>query len=420
MDNIIEEYILGSLLLESKWIPIYQQDIPIDGFSTVSNQTIYRAIISCYETLGDVDPVTCYSTLQNWGQANRIGGIETIYNLVQKIVETDNLPYYVKIFHERWVRQRLGMMGIYIQQESGTDKPVPDIIENIHSQLGKIFKGDRKYTHTIQESLIEIEKDIASPDRSIGLSTGFIELDLMTLGFHPGEFIIIAALPSMGKTCFINNIMINVSIINDVEVMLFSLEMPHKQNIKRILSAESGIPHEELRRGRIHDVNAYRRGLDALNSSKICVYDKASAELAVIRQEIRKQRNHSDVGLVIVDYIQLVSVPAQGTRELEVSMIGKGLKSIAMDLNIPVIGVSQLNRATTMTQNKRPALSNLRESGALEQDADEVIFLHREDYFDENDEGGTMDIIVKKQRNGPTGTIKLNFDKSIMKFTNIF
>ena len=420
MDNIIEEYILGSLLLEPKWIALHQADIPIDGFSTVTNQTIYRAIISCYETLGDVDPVTCYSTLQNWGQANRIGGIETIYNLVQKIAETDNLPYYVQMFHERWVRQRLGMMGIYIQQESGTDKPIPEVVENIHSQLGKIFKGDRKYTHTIQESLIEIEADIANPDRKIGVSTGFIELDLMTSGFHPGELIIIAALTGMGKTCFINNIMLNAALINDIRVLLFSLEMPHKDNIKRILSAESGIPHDYLRRGLINNVDRYRHGLDVLNSAKITVHDRSGCELSHIRQEIRKHKYNDDVGLVIIDHIQFVKVQKMDRRDLEIGEITSGLKALSMDLNIPIIAISHLNRATTNTQTKRPELSNMKESSSLEQDADVVIFLHRDDYFDENDDSGTIDVIVKKQRKGPTGTIKLNFDKSIMKFSNIF
>jgi replicative DNA helicase len=288
------------------------------------------------------------------------------------------------------------LFGVRGYKLKGGFVPVKELLEGFFSDLNRIMEG-----------------------RGVEIPTGFQEIDLLTAGFHRGDFIVIASRPAMGKTSFALNIMRNLAIVHKKPVVLFSIEMPKDQIIQRFLAMEANVEMQKIRKGDIssQDMIKLSEAAEKFKSAPIYIDDTPKISLQELRAKTRRARKEYDITTVFVDFLQLIEAPRMETRQQQIAYISVSLKSLAMELDIPVIALSQLSREVERRVDKRPQLADLRESGAIEQDADLVIFLYREDFYDPHTaEEGIAEVIVGKHRNGPTGVVRLGFLKEYMKF----
>jgi len=431
-DKDAEQAVLGAMMTEKAVIPrvIAQLGHTSDAFFTTDHQLIYSAILAVYERVSNADPLLVADELKRTNQINRTGGAGYLYELQAPIVETESTEFYADILHEKATRRQLIQAGAAIR-ELAQDESI-ELAEVLNQSQESVFelgqndaqRGFQPINPLVTTSIDAIEKLFHKQERFLGVPTGFMDFDHMTSGLQPGNFVIIAARPSMGKTTLVLNMAQNIAIDQERPVAIFSLEMPAQDIVMRMLSAESHIDFGRLRTGNFSE--DYWRPLteaaSRLSEAPILINDNRGLTVQSLRAEGRRLKGeHGDLALIIVDYLQLLRGTGRYTqREQEISEISRSLKVLAWELNVPIIACSQLSREVERRPDKQPQLSDLRESGAIEQDADIVAFLYREDYYEEEDAGERVeaDLMIKKQRNGPTGTVVLYFTKKQMRFDN--
>ncbi len=431
-DKEAEQAVLGAMMTEKSVIPrvIALLGHTSDAFFTTDHQLIYTAILAVYERVSNADPLLVADELKRTNQINRAGGAGYLYELQAPIVETESTEFYADILHEKATRRRLIQAGSQIR-ELAQDETV-ELAEILNQSQEAVFelgqdesqRGFHLIRPLITTSIDAIEKLYHKADRFLGVPTGFMDFDHMTSGLQPGNFIIIAARPSMGKTTLVLNMAQNIALEQERPVAIFSLEMPAQDIVMRMLAAESRIDFGRLRTGNFSEDywRPLTEGASRLAEAPILINDNRGLTVQSLRAEGRRLKGeHSDLALIIVDYLQLLRGTGRyNQREQEISEISRSLKVLAWELNVPIIACSQLSREVERRPDKQPQLSDLRESGAIEQDADLVAFLYREDYYEEEEAGDRVEanLMIKKQRNGATGTVVLYFTKKQMRFEN--
>ena len=399
-------------------------------FFTADHQLIYAAILAVYERHNKVDPLLVSDELERKNELNRAGGDLYLYDLQARIVETDSTEFYAQIVREKSTRRQLVQTGEQISNLArDQDQELRDVLDQAQEGVFRLGQADNDQGFVsvgsiVNETLREIEELSHKHEQFIGIPTGFTDFDLMTSGLQRGDLIIIAARPSMGKSTLVLNMAQNIAIEQELPVAIFSLEMPTQQVLLRMLAAEAQINFGHLRTGRLTDEDwpGLTQAASSLMSVPIFINETRGVTVQTLRAEGRRLKGeHNNLAVIIVDYLQLLSSAGRYSgRVEEISDISRTLKTLAWELDTPIIACSQLSREVEKRPDKRPLLSDLRESGAIEQDADLVAFLYREDYYDEAaDDQGTADLIIKKQRNGPTGTVRLEFNKTQMRFANM-
>ena len=433
-DKEAERAVLGAMLMDTDVIP---RVMPIlgetpDAFFTTDHQIIYSAAVDVYDQHNRADVLLVVDHLKKTDQLKRVGGAIYLYDLQDRIVETENTEFHAQIVRDKWMRRQLIQATATIREiAQDGEKDLTDVLDESQEE---IFRLNTLNTHRgfiplgslINQSLKDIEELYHKDEQYVGIPSGFTDLDILTSGLQRGDLIIIAARPSMGKTTLVLNMAQNIALDNDLPVAIFSLEMPARQVAMRMLAAEAQIDFAKLRIGNISDQSwsDLTQGATSLMEAgnRISIHEARGITIQTVRAEARRLKSQQqDLALIIVDYLQLLRGTGQYTgREQEIAEISRALKALAWELDVPIIACSHLTRELERRPDKRPQLADLRESGAIEQDADLVVFLHREDYYDEqSDAAGLADLIIRKQRNGATGTVQLQFIKEQMRFSNL-
>jgi replicative DNA helicase len=430
----IEAAVLGAMMIEKEAVPKAIELLTAESFYLKEHQMIFQAMLSLFEAGEPVDTVTVYEELKKREQIEAVGGAVYLSKLSQNISSAANIEYHAKIILEKEILRGLITSthdiarAAYEGSEDAfdiLDEAERKIFEITESHLKKSFQGmDR----AVRDALEYIEAIHSNTKQKFAVPTGFYELDELLGGFQKSDLIIIAARPSMGKTAFALSLARNAAIDHKVPVAIFSLEMATMQLVIRMLCAEGRLNAHLVRTGKLPNEEGVKlsRNAHKLIESPVYVDDTPAQTVLEIRAKARRLKVEKNIGLIVIDYLQLMQGPAKAeSREREISHISRSLKSLAKELNIPIIALAQLNRAVEARNDKRPQLSDLRESGSIEQDADVVIFLNRPEYYgimkDENGNSneGVAEIIIGKQRNGPVGTVKLAFIKDYARFENL-
>lgn len=432
VDKEAERAVLGAMMIEKSVIPLVIALLghTDEAFFTTDHQLIYTAIVNVYDRVSNVDPLLVADELKRTHDINRIGGTDYLYELQATIVETESTEFYAEIVYEKVTRRQLiGASSKIRKLAQDLSKKLAEVIDESQEEIfnvgqEKSRRGFQAIRPLVRANIDAIEKLFHKQERLLGVPTGFMDFDHMTSGLQPGNFVVIAARPSMGKTTLVLNMAQNIALEQERPVAIFSLEMPAQDIAMRMLSAESHIDFGRLRTGNFSD-DYWRPLTEAagdLAEAPIFINDDRSLSVQQLRTEGRRLKNeHSDLAVIIVDYLQLLTTEDKpNVREQEISAISRALKALAGELEVPIIACSQLSREVERRPDKQPQLSDLRESGAIEQDADLVAFLYREDYYKDEDAGDRVEahLLIKKQRNGPTGTVVLYFIKKQMRFEN--
>jgi replicative DNA helicase len=430
-----EVSVLGGMFLDADAIVKAIETLDDSMFFREANRRLFRAMVRLWERGEVFDAFTLSVDLKYSGDFDAVGGTAYLAQLLDAVPTAANIEYHAKIVREKALLRRLieTATGI-IQNTYEAQDDVDELLDQAEQKIFQIAQShDRKGFVWIKEILwptFEKIEQLQNNDSSVtGVPTGFADLDEMTAGFQPGDLIIVAARPSMGKTAFTLNIAQHAAIEHNVPVAFFSLEMSKESLVQRMLTSEARIDAQRLRKGMLRDDDFPRlaRAAGILSSAPVWIDDTPGLSILEMRSKARRLKADAGVGMVIVDYLQLMQGPAGvESRQQEVSQISRGLKALAKELNVPVVALSQLSRAPEQRtgDNKRPQLSDLRESGAIEQDADLIMFLFRQEFYDGpvdkdgNSLEGKAEVIVGKQRNGPIGIVNLHFHKNYTRFEN--
>jgi replicative DNA helicase len=429
-----EESVLGACFLSKYALQKASENLSVDSFYNEKNSKIYATLLSLMESATPIDLTTVTSELKKKNELNEVGGVEYLTEIVNFVPTASNVDYYIKTVEESAILRRLINTAEEIATEGySTDETVNEILDNSEKKILNIVKN-RKASEfrTIKDVLIKTQSDLERLSENkgeiTGLATGWYDFDKLTTGLHPNEFIIIAARPAMGKTAFALNIATHVAMTQDKSVALFNLEMSAEQLAMRILSSLGQIEGFKLRTGNLmnQDWRRINEASSQLSNTNLVIDDTPGITIGEIRAKCRRlASSEKGLSLVIIDYLQLISGGKNyGTnRQQEVSDISRSLKTLAMELQVPVIALSQLSRGVEAREDKRPLMSDLRESGSIEQDADIVAFLYRDDYYNKeartDDNNSISELIIGKHRNGPTATIELLFKKNTSTFLNL-
>lgn len=426
-----EQAVIGAVFFEGEALVTVSERLVPEDFYRTAHQQIYRAMLDIGEKGHPVDLVTVTSALQDNNWLEEVGGISYLTDLANAVPTAANVDYYSKIVQEKSLLRRLIYTATDIvsdgyeseeEVETVLDQAERSILEVAHQRSSGAFVSIKDVlieTYDNIEMLHNRENDIT------GISSGFVELDKMTAGFQRSDLIIVAARPSMGKTAFALNIAQNAATKSKENVAIFSLEMGASQLVQRMLCAEGNIDATKMRTGALGDEDWEKltMAMGSLSSAGIYIDDSPGIRVNDIRAKCRRLKQERGIGMVVIDYLQLImgsNTKSGESRQQEVSEISRSLKALARELDVPVIALSQLSRGVESRQDKRPMMSDLRESGSIEQDADIVSFLYRDDYYDQESENeNTIEIIIAKQRNGPVGTVELAFIKEYNKFVDI-
>ncbi len=426
-----EQAVIGSMLTDRDAVISAIEVLKEEDFYREDNKTIYEAILNLYNRSEPIDIITLKSELTSMGMFDKIGGLEYIVGLPEKVPTTANVEKYISIVKEKSeLRRLIKAANEIIEQGYDPTENIDDIMNSAEKKIFNIMQDkDQKTYSPIKDVLIdaftELEQLYNQKQHVTGVPTGFIDLDYKTAGLHNSDLILIAARPAMGKSAFALNIATNAAVRAKVPVVLFSLEMSKEQMVNRILCSEAMVDSNKVRTGKIDDDDWIKLAdtMGDLSEAPIYIDDTPGIAINEIRAKCRKLKLEKNIGLVVIDYLQLVqgsSKRASGSREQEISEISRSLKILAKEINVPVIALSQLSRAPEQRPDHRPMLSDLRESGAIEQDADIVMFLYRDDYYNEDsEEKGIAEVIVAKHRAGSTGTVKLIWLGNYTKFANM-
>ncbi len=424
-----ERSTLGSMLLEKDAIYKSIEILKPDDFYREAHRVIFEVVAGLANKGEPVDIITVSEELKQRNMLDKIGGVAYLTVLANSVPTAANIEYYAKIVEEKALLRSIISVATEIvgMGYAGTDD-VNNILDEAEKRIFQIsqkrnVKGFVNLKNILIETFERIEKIYETKGGVTGVPTGFSDLDRMTAGLQPSDLIILAARPSMGKTTFALNIARNVAVDKKIPVVVFSLEMSKEQLALKLLCSEAGVDNQRIRTGTLMDNDWPRlsHALGHLSDCSIFIDDSPGLTALEIRSRARRIKAENGLGLVVIDYLQLMqSRNRSENRQQEVSEISRSLKSLARELSVPVISLSQLSRAVEQRTDKRPYLADLRESGSLEQDADLVAFLYRDDYYNpETDKKNITELIIAKQRNGPVGTVELLFQKEFSKFVGL-
>ncbi|MQS06620.1 replicative DNA helicase [Streptomyces alkaliphilus] len=426
-----EQSVLGGMLLSKDAIADVVEVIKGHDFYKPAHETIYTAILDLYARGEPADPITVANELTKRGELSKVGGAGYLHSLVQLVPTAANAEYYAEIVHDRAVLRRLVQAGTRITQMGyAADGDVDDIVNSAQAEIYAVTEqrtaedflplGD-----IMEGALDEIEAISNRSGEMTGVPTGFTDLDALTNGLHPGQMVVIAARPAMGKSTLALDFARACSIKHNLPSVIFSLEMGRNEIAMRLLSAEARVALHHMRSGSMtdEDWNRVARQMAEVNEAPLFIDDSPNLSMMEIRAKCRRLKQRHDLRLVVIDYLQLMQSGGSRrpeSRQQEVSEMSRNLKLLAKELELPVIALSQLNRGPEQRTDKKPMVSDLRESGSIEQDADMVILLHREDAYEkESPRAGEADLIVAKHRNGPTATITVAFQGHYSRFVNM-
>lgn len=433
-----EEAVLGSILLEQDSIISVMEFLVPDDFYRVVHQLIFAAMIELNQNSEAIDPITVSEKLRQKNQIENVGGEANIIELLDKVPTAANVEFYTQIVLEKSTRRKLIKTSTNIVKNAyQEDETIANVLDTAERDILSVSEGRNKagfipIRDVLHDAYASLEERSKNNGEVTGIATGYIGLDRMTSGFHADELIILAARPSVGKTAFVLNIAKNVAVNLNETVAIFSLEMGAESLVERIICSHASINAGHLKTGKLTDeeYTQYFVATGVLAEAPIYIDDTPGIRVSEIRAKCRRlKQERNNLGLVVIDYLQLIEGNGKESRQQEVSEISRNLKKLAKELKVPVIALSQLSRGVEQRQDKRPIMSDIRESGSIEQDADIVAFLYRDDYYrQEPDENGhvpevepnsTIEVIIEKNRSGPRGTVELNFMKEFNKFTNL-
>ncbi|WP_201782872.1 replicative DNA helicase [Schleiferilactobacillus perolens] len=451
-DNDAEQSVLGAVFLSRDALVEAMAYITPADFYKKAHQYIFQAMVNLSDRDEAIDIVTLQNELNAHQQLADVGGVTYLVELTNVVPTAVNVTYYAKIVKEKSTLRHLIDTATHIVQTGyNPEGSVDDVLDEAEKEIMSVSdttqqNGFRPISDVLNEALTKVTELSQNNDEITGLSTGYRDLDLITAGLHEDELIILAARPGVGKTAFALNVAQNVATKSDTSVAIFSLEMGAEQLVNRMLCAEGSIEANHLRTGQLTD-NEWESlivAMGSLSKAQVFIDDTPGIKMANIRAKARRlAKEQGNLGLIVVDYLQLIEGTGQENRQQEVSAISRQLKMLAKELHVPVIALSQLSRSVEQRQDKRPVLSDIRESGSIEQDADIVAFLYRDDYYrdeegddddsygdsggsnapsnseDEDSDAGVVEVIIEKNRSGARGTVKLLFIKSYNKFSSI-
>ena len=425
-----EQSVIGSMIMEQDPIVTAMEILLQEDFYHKQYGILFDAMIELYSSGQPVDLVTLQNKLKEKDVPQEVSSLEFVGELVRAVPTSANVKYYCNIVKENPMKRNLIRVTEEIENEcyagkesleSVLDKTEHDIFALLSSRTGGDYVPIRQ---VVMNALEKIEKASQQDGNVTGIPTGFIDLDYRTAGLQPSDLVLIAARPSMGKTAFVLNIAQYVAFHENMCTAIFSLEMSKEQLVNRLFSLESRVDAQALRTGNLSDADWAKlvEGAGIIGDSELIIDDTPGISISEMRSKCRKYKLEHDLKLIIIDYLQLMSGSGRSTdsRQQEISDISRSLKALARELNVPVLALSQLSRAVEQRPDHRPMLSDLRESGAIEQDADVVMFIYRDDYYNKDTElKGISEIIIAKQRNGPIGTVNLAWLPEYTKFANL-
>jgi len=426
-----EQSVLGGMLLSKEAIADVVEILKGHDFYKPAHETIYQAILDVYARGEPADPITIAAELTKRGEINRVGGASYLHSLVQAVPTAANAAYYAEIVHDRAVLRRLVEAGTRITQMGyAADDDVDEIVNRAQAEIYAVTEQRTSEDYLplgdiMEGALDEIEAIGSRSGEMTGVPTGFTDFDALTNGLHPGQMIVIAARPAMGKSTLALDFARTAAIKHNLPSVIFSLEMGRNEIAMRLLSAEARVALHHMRSGTMTDDDWTRlaRRMPDVSAAPLYIDDSPNLSMMEIRAKCRRLKQRNDLKLVVIDYLQLMqsgSTRRAESRQQEVSEMSRNLKLLAKELEIPVIALSQLNRGPEQRTDKKPMVSDLRESGSIEQDADMVILLHREDAYEkESPRAGEADLIVAKHRNGPTATITVAFQGHYSRFVDM-
>ncbi|MCY9734661.1 replicative DNA helicase [Paenibacillus alvei] len=431
-DIAAEQAVLGSVLIDPQLMDMLQERLTPASFHAAKHQKIFRRMMDLAVEGDPIDVLTLVAKLVEHDEAAIVGGVSYLTRLASSVPTTANTEHYAGIVLEKYLlRQSIEASMALIQQAATSGDPGKIItgLQDTATRLGDMAAPKKDFTR-LRDVLMDVYEEAEeryenrNEDRGItGLPSGFDDLDRMTAGFQKSDLIIVAARPSVGKTAFALNIAQNVGVRTKETVAVFSLEMSLRQLVQRVLCSESRVDASRMRTGYFEDGDWEKmtNGIAQLAEANVFLDDTPGLNVYEIRAKCRRLKKEHGLGMIIIDYLQLIAGRGRGdNRQQEVSEISRMLKQLARELDVPVIALSQLSRGVEQRQDKRPMMSDLRESGSIEQDADIVAFLYRDDYYDkESEKKNIIEIIIAKQRNGPVGTVELVFLKQFNKFVNL-
>ncbi|MCF6464732.1 replicative DNA helicase [Clostridium sp. Cult2] len=423
-----EQSVLGAMILNKEAINTAIEQLHPEDFYKEANKEIFEAIIELFNRNEPVDLITLSEELRKRGTLEKLGGVTYLAELSGGVAITSNVKYYCDIVEEKSILRRLIKSCDEILTKSYEDsEEINSIIEQAEKNIFDITQGRHRegfapLKEVLLDSFTRIEEMAAHQGELTGLTTGFIDIDQKLSGMQKSDLILLAARPSMGKTALGINIATNSSIKAEASVAIFSLEMSKEQLVQRMISSVSHVDLQKIISGRLNE-DEWIKIIDAmgpLSQAKIFIDDTAGISLTEMKAKCRRLKIERGLDLIVIDYLQLMqSDSRQENRQQEISSISRGLKALAKEMNCPVIALSQLSRAPELRSDHRPILSDLRESGAIEQDADVVLFLYRDEYYNnDTDKKNIGEVIIAKHRNGPTGIVELVWKKEFTKFLN--
>ncbi len=434
----LEDVVLGAMMIDKKGVDTVIDILQPEAFYKQAHQHIYEAIIKLFENTEPIDLVTVSAQLRKDSKLDQVGGDFYLVQLTQKVSSSAHIEFHARIILQKFIQRSLIKISNEIIEEAYDEtKDVFEMLDKAESKLYDVTQGNiKKSTETAQNLVIQAKKkieDIANKEGMSGVPSGFNDVDKLTSGWQPSDLVIIAARPGMGKTALTLSMARNIAVLQNIPVAFFSLEMSSIQLITRLISSETGLSSEKLRTGKLekHEWEQLNVKVSSLEKAPLFIDDTPSLSIFDLRAKARRLSSQHGIKLIIIDYLQLMTSGGSsktGNREQEISTISRNLKALAKELDIPVIALSQLSRAVeTRGGSKRPLLSDLRESGAIEQDADIVSFIYRPEYYkiDEWDDeertpsNGQAEFIVAKHRNGGLENIRLKFIGHLGKFDNL-
>ncbi len=428
-DEEAEEAVIGSMMTDKDAVISAIEVLKPEDFYREDNKIIYNAIMNLYAKAEPIDLITLKDELTSLGKLEPIGGLEYLVSLPEKVPTTANVEKYIKIVEEKSIlRSLIKTANELIEIGYRQNEEVEILMDSAEKKIFDLMqrksqKGYSSIRDILVDTFTELEQLYNQKQHITGVASGFIDLDNKTAGFHNSDLVLIAARPAMGKTAFALNIATNAAIKANIPVVIFSLEMSKEQCANRILCSQAMVDSEKVAKGDVSDEDWSKLAIasgELSESAGIFIDDSAGINIAEIRAKCRKLKLEKNIGLVVIDYLQLIQGSGNTkSREQEIAEISRSLKILAKEINVPVIALSQLSRAPEARPDHRPMLQDLRESGSIEQDADIVMFLYRDDYYNPETEAKNIaEVIIAKHRAGPTGTVELLWMPSYTKFAN--
>jgi len=422
-----EEAVLGCMLINTDSVPKAIQNLEINSFYSTINQVIYGNMVELFEHNKTIDYVSLIDQLKKNDKLEDIGGAYYITGLSKNAPSAENIDYYSQIVKEKFILRQIIQVSRNISMEAYDSKEdVTNILDKAEQILFNVSQDAQKGRFKKIEPILHEVLDVwgnRKAGKLSGLASGFYELDNILSGFKKNDFVVIAGRPSMGKTALALNFARNIASNNKYKVGFFSLEMSSEQLVERLITSEAKIDSNLVRTGRLpkHDWKKVSNAANILSQANIYIDDSADLNILELRAKARQLKAEKKIDILFVDYIQLLNAPGRTeSRQQEISYISRSLKALAKELHIPVVSLSQLSRAVESRIDHRPIMSDLRESGAIEQDADVVLFIYRKFVYSKNEEdAGLGELIVAKHRNGPTGNVKVSFIDKFAQFTNL-